>query len=91
MFDSCTAPVPSVARTTSWYEPSFGGCQSRFHSTQVSWDIDVWGRVSKGVQAQTAEFHATEADWRADVIAIEQDSNGKLRRLEHIVNAIELD
>ena len=33
--------------------------------TQVSWDIDVWGRVSKGVQAQTAEFHATEADWRA--------------------------
>ena len=33
--------------------------------TQVSWDIDVWGRVSKGVAAQTAGFHATEADWRA--------------------------
>ena len=23
---------------------------------QVNWDIDVWGKVSKGVQAQTAEF-----------------------------------
>ena len=33
--------------------------------TQVNWDIDVWGGVAKGVQAQTAEFRATEADWRA--------------------------
>jgi NodT family efflux transporter outer membrane factor (OMF) lipoprotein len=33
--------------------------------TQVSWDVDIWGKVAKGVQAQTAEFRATEADWRA--------------------------
>lgn len=38
--------------------------------TQVSWDIDVWGRVNKGVQAQTAEFHATEADWRAGYLQL---------------------
>jgi outer membrane protein, multidrug efflux system len=38
--------------------------------TQVSWDIDVWGRVDKGVQAQTAEFHATEADWRAGYLVL---------------------
>jgi NodT family efflux transporter outer membrane factor (OMF) lipoprotein len=38
--------------------------------TQVSWDIDVWGKVSKGVQAQTAEFRATEADWRAGYLQI---------------------
>jgi NodT family efflux transporter outer membrane factor (OMF) lipoprotein len=38
--------------------------------TQVSWDIDVWGRASKGVQAQTAEFHATEADWRAGYLTL---------------------
>jgi NodT family efflux transporter outer membrane factor (OMF) lipoprotein len=38
--------------------------------TQVSWDIDVWGRVNKGVQAQTAEFHATEADWRAGYLTL---------------------
>jgi outer membrane protein, multidrug efflux system len=38
--------------------------------TQVSWDIDVWGRVSKGVAAQTAEFHATEAEWRAGYLQL---------------------
>jgi len=38
--------------------------------TQVSWDIDIWGKVEKGVQAQTAEFHATEADWRAGYLQL---------------------
>ena len=38
--------------------------------TQVSWDLDIWGKVDKGVQAQTAEFHATEADWRAGYLQL---------------------
>jgi NodT family efflux transporter outer membrane factor (OMF) lipoprotein len=38
--------------------------------TQVSWDLDVWGQVSKGVQAQSAEFRATEADWRAGYLTL---------------------
>ena len=33
--------------------------------------------------------HQTDAEWRADVIAIEMGIDGKARRLEHIVNAIE--
>ncbi|WP_228536261.1 efflux transporter outer membrane subunit [Noviherbaspirillum malthae] len=33
--------------------------------TQINWELDIWGKVEKGVQAQTAEFNATEADWRA--------------------------
>jgi outer membrane protein, multidrug efflux system len=37
---------------------------------QVNWEIDVWGKVSKGVQAQTAEFQATEADWRAGYLTL---------------------
>ena len=41
--------------------------------TQVSWDIDIWGKVAKGVQGQTAEFHATEADWRAGYLQIVAD------------------
>jgi outer membrane protein, multidrug efflux system len=41
--------------------------------TQVSWDIDIWGKVEKGAQAQTAEFHATEADWRAGYLQIAAD------------------
>lgn len=38
--------------------------------TQVNWDIDIWGAVEKGVQAQKAEFHATEADWRAGYLQL---------------------
>src|SRR5438552_12949895 len=33
--------------------------------------------------------HRPDADWRADVIAVEMDSNGRPRRLEHYVNAVE--
>ncbi|WP_235023582.1 TolC family protein, partial [Caballeronia glebae] len=39
-------------------------------ATQVSWDIDIWGSVEKGVQAQKAEFRATEADWRAGYLEL---------------------
>lgn len=39
----------------------------------VNWDIDIWGKVEKGVQAQTAEFRATEADWRAGYLALVSD------------------
>jgi NodT family efflux transporter outer membrane factor (OMF) lipoprotein len=38
--------------------------------TQVNWDIDIWGKTAKGAEAQTAEFHATEADWRAGYLTL---------------------
>jgi outer membrane protein, multidrug efflux system len=43
--------------------------------TQVNWDLDVWGKVNKGVQAQTAEYHATEADWRAGYLTLVADTS----------------
>ncbi|WP_241687705.1 efflux transporter outer membrane subunit [Janthinobacterium sp. 17J80-10] len=42
-------------------------------ATQVNWEIDVWGKVAKGAQAQTAEFRATEADWRAGYLTLVSD------------------
>jgi NodT family efflux transporter outer membrane factor (OMF) lipoprotein len=41
--------------------------------TQVNWDIDIWGKVEKGVQAQSAEFRASEADWRAGYLTLVSD------------------
>lgn len=38
--------------------------------TQVNWDIDIWGKVEKGVQAQQAEYRASEADWRAGYLTL---------------------
>src|SRR5207344_2116127 len=37
---------------------------------QLNWEIDIWGKVEKGVQAQKAEFRATEADWRAGYLTL---------------------
>jgi NodT family efflux transporter outer membrane factor (OMF) lipoprotein len=41
--------------------------------TQVNWDIDIWGKVEKGVQAQKAEYQASEADWRAGYLSMVSD------------------
>ncbi|WP_179402646.1 efflux transporter outer membrane subunit [Burkholderia guangdongensis] len=41
--------------------------------SQVNWDIDIWGKVEKDVQAQKAEYHATEADWRAGYLTLVAD------------------
>jgi NodT family efflux transporter outer membrane factor (OMF) lipoprotein len=51
------------------------GTRTRFSKqfstgTQVSWDLDIWGQVAKGVQAQQAEFRASEADWRAGYLTL---------------------
>jgi multidrug efflux system outer membrane protein len=37
---------------------------------QVNWDIDIWGEVAKSVEAQKAEYRASEADWRAGYLAL---------------------
>jgi NodT family efflux transporter outer membrane factor (OMF) lipoprotein len=42
-------------------------------ATQTNWDIDIWGKVEKGVKAQKAEFSATEADWRAGYLKLVSD------------------
>ncbi|HKU00035.1 MAG TPA: efflux transporter outer membrane subunit [Paraburkholderia sp.] len=49
------------------YEKNTGQTLTKTYNvgTQVNWDIDIWGKVEKGVQAQKAEYHASEADWRA--------------------------
>lgn len=35
------------------------------------------------------ENELEDADWRIDVIAIDLDSNGQLRRIEHYIDAVE--
>ena len=42
-------------------------------ATQVNWELDIWGKVEKGVQAQTAEYRASEADWRAGYLKLVAD------------------
>ena len=57
------------------FQKSTGSALSKQYNagTRVAWDIDIWGEVEKGVQGQVAEFHATEADWRAGYLQIVAD------------------
>lgn len=51
-----------------------------------SWEVDIWGRVRKGLEAKEAEFHATEADWRAGYLKLVADVSTKyfeIRKLDH--------
>jgi len=37
---------------------------------EASWELDIWGKVRKGVEAQEAEYKASEADWRAGYLTL---------------------
>jgi NodT family efflux transporter outer membrane factor (OMF) lipoprotein len=49
-----------------------GSDQSTKYSAGVeaSWELDIWGKVRKGVEAQEAEFQASDADWRAGYLTL---------------------
>ncbi|MEM9744415.1 MAG: TolC family protein [Pseudomonadota bacterium] len=34
-------------------------------NTQLSWELDTWGKLEQGVKARRAAYRASEADWRA--------------------------
>jgi outer membrane protein, multidrug efflux system len=64
-------PTVDVGTGASFQKSTGQKLSKQFNvGTQVSWDLDIWGAVDKGVQAQTAEFHATEADWRAGYLTL---------------------
>jgi NodT family efflux transporter outer membrane factor (OMF) lipoprotein len=42
-------------------------------ASELNWEIDIWGKVRKGVQAQHAEYKASEADWRAGYLTLVSD------------------
>jgi multidrug efflux system outer membrane protein len=67
-------PTVDVATGSSLQKTSGQALSKQYNvGTRVSWDLDIWGQVEKGVQGQTAEFHATEADWRAGYLQIVAD------------------
>jgi NodT family efflux transporter outer membrane factor (OMF) lipoprotein len=42
-------------------------------ASDVIWELDIWGKLRKGVDAQEADFKATEADWRAGYLVTVAD------------------
>jgi len=42
-------------------------------ASDVIWEADIWGKVRKGVDAQQADYKASEADWRAGYLVMVSD------------------
>ena len=42
-------------------------------ASDVIWEIDIWGKLRKGVDAQQADYQASEADWRAGYLVMVSD------------------
>jgi NodT family efflux transporter outer membrane factor (OMF) lipoprotein len=55
----------------------------------VGWELDIWGKLQKGVQAQEAEVRATEADWRAGYLTMAADLSNTYFQLRQFDEQIE--
>lgn len=64
-------PTADIGAGASFEQSSGQKFTKQFNvGAQLNWEIDVWGKVEKGVQAQKAEYRASEADWRAGYLAL---------------------
>ncbi len=58
-------------------------------SFSSSWELDIWGRVQKGIEAKESEFHATEADWIAGYLKLVSDVSSKYFEIRKLDQQIE--
>ncbi len=55
----------------------------------LGWEVDIWGKLKKGVKAQTAGLKASEADWRAGYLSLVSDLSQtyfQLRKLDEQID-----
>jgi len=63
--------------------------ESYSQAVGVGWEIDIWGKLKKGVQAQEADFKATEADWRAGYLTLASDLSNTYFRIRQFDEQID--
>ncbi|MBN7795011.1 efflux transporter outer membrane subunit [Parahaliea mediterranea] len=70
------ARLPTVDAALGANAQQSGGGQavtSYSGATAIGWELDIWGKLEKGVRAQEAELRATGADWRAGYLTLISD------------------
>ena len=86
------ARLPTVdASLAGRVQGSAGGPTNNSYSqaSAVGWELDIWGKAKKGVQAQEADFKATEADWRAGYLTLASDLSGTYFQLRQFDEQID--
>jgi len=65
------APTDTIARQrTSTSSSSQTVRETEALGFGVSWELDIWGKIRKGVQASEARYQATEMDWRGTYLTL---------------------
>jgi NodT family efflux transporter outer membrane factor (OMF) lipoprotein len=67
---------PKLSSTiTTDYQKVGSGPTTKQESTQqsLSWEVDIWGKAKKGINAKKAEYRASEADYRAGYLTVVSD------------------
>jgi multidrug efflux system outer membrane protein len=59
------APTDSLTRSKEEDAKATTVRETEQLGASLKWEIDIWGKVRKGVQASEAGYKATEMDWRA--------------------------
>jgi multidrug efflux system outer membrane protein len=67
---SATANAPALGRMNSTSIPGFPTPSSYYIQGDLSWEIDIWGRVRRANEAARAELLAREENRRAVVLTL---------------------
>lgn len=67
-------PVLTAGAGTDTFKSSGSPSTTQYSAaSDVIWELDIWGKVRKGIDAQQAEYRASEADWRAGYLVMVAD------------------
>lgn len=64
------SPTDSISRQKSENQSSETVRETESFGLNLSWEIDVWGKIRKELQAADARYRATEMDWRATYLSL---------------------
>lgn len=64
------SPTDAIARGKRDNEQSTTSRETESLGAALSWELDVWGKIRKDMQAADARYRATEMDWRATYLTL---------------------
>jgi len=65
-----TAPTDTIARQKRETSSAETVRETEAFGFGVSWELDIWGKIKKDIQAAEARYQATEMDWRATYLSL---------------------
>jgi outer membrane protein, multidrug efflux system len=68
--EAALSPVDSIGRQKQESQKSETTRETESLGVGLTWELDVWGKIAKDLQAADARYRATEMDWRATYLTL---------------------